>query len=163
MTYKCLFTKWMAWNGRIRMNVNMCDTPGGKPEEVVAGTVSCSANSRPGDIRPGLGGQRLTLSHIPLDRVMLNTKELMHCHCGTTIEHHGGHSRTPANRGETRCPGGVSVSYLASHTRHECPRHNERVSPSQMPCTGSEIIMYRYRSIRKCAPIFDDCAVHRRS
>ena len=28
-----------------------------------------------------------------------------------TIEHHGGHSRT---RGETRCPGGVSVSCLAS-------------------------------------------------
>ena len=44
-----------------------------------------------------------------------------------TIEHHGGHSRTPANRGETRCPGGVSVSCLASRTRHECPRHNGSV------------------------------------
>ena len=30
-------------------------------------------------------------------------------------------------RGETRCPGGVSVSCLASRTRHECPRHNESV------------------------------------
>ena len=30
-------------------------------------------------------------------------------------------------RGETRCPGGVSVSCLVSHTRHECPRHNESV------------------------------------
>ena len=28
-------------------------------------------------------------------------------------------------RGETRCPGGVSVSGLASRTRHECPRHNK--------------------------------------
>ena len=26
-------------------------------------------------------------------------------------------------RGETLCPGGVSVSCLASRTRHECPRH----------------------------------------
>ena len=45
-----------------------------------------------------------------------------------TIEHRGGHSRTPATRGETRCPGGVSVSCLASRTRHECPRHNERIT-----------------------------------
>ena len=30
-------------------------------------------------------------------------------------------------RGETRYPGGVSVSCLASRTRHECPRHNESV------------------------------------
>ena len=30
-------------------------------------------------------------------------------------------------RDETRCPGGVSVSCLASRTRHECPRHNESV------------------------------------
>ena len=28
-------------------------------------------------------------------------------------------------RGETRCPGGVSVSCLASRTRHECPRDNK--------------------------------------
>ena len=28
-------------------------------------------------------------------------------------------------RGETRCQGGVSVSCLASRTRHKCPRHNE--------------------------------------
>ena len=31
-------------------------------------------------------------------------------------------------RGKTRCPGGVSVSCLASCTRHECPRHNESVN-----------------------------------
>ena len=30
-------------------------------------------------------------------------------------------------RGETRCPGGVSVSCLASCTSHECPKHNESV------------------------------------
>ena len=30
-------------------------------------------------------------------------------------------------RGETRCPRGVSVSCLASRTRHECPRHKESV------------------------------------
>ena len=28
-------------------------------------------------------------------------------------------------RGETRCPGGVSVSCLASRTRHECPRQTK--------------------------------------
>ena len=44
-----------------------------------------------------------------------------------TIDHHGGHSWTPVTRGETRCPGGVSVSCLASRTRHECSRHNESV------------------------------------
>ena len=42
-----------------------------------------------------------------------------------TIEHHSGHSRTPQTRGETRCPGRVSVSCLANRTRHECPRHNK--------------------------------------
>ena len=47
-----------------------------------------------------------------------------------TIEHHGGHSRIPATRGETRCPGGVSVSCLASRTRHECPRHNKPNKPN---------------------------------
>ena len=30
-------------------------------------------------------------------------------------------------RGETRCLGGVSVSCLASRTRHECPRYNESI------------------------------------
>ena len=30
-------------------------------------------------------------------------------------------------RGETRCPGGVSIFCLASRTRNECPRHNESV------------------------------------
>ena len=44
-----------------------------------------------------------------------------------TIEQHGGHSRPLQKRDETRCPGGVSVSCLASRTRHECPRHNESV------------------------------------
>ena len=36
-----------------------------------------------------------------------------------TIEHHGGHLRTLRTRGETRCPGVVSVSCLASRTRNE--------------------------------------------
>ena len=52
-----------------------------------------------------------------------NTKELMHCHCGTTVDIHG----PLQTRGVTRCPGGVSVSCLASRTRHECPRNNESV------------------------------------
>ena len=30
-------------------------------------------------------------------------------------------------RGETRYPGGVSISCLANRTRHECPRHNKSV------------------------------------
>ena len=42
-----------------------------------------------------------------------------------TIEHHGGHSRTPANQRWDLGPGGVSVSCLASRTRHECLRNNE--------------------------------------
>ena len=54
---------------------------------------------------------------------MKNTKEPMHCHCGTD-------NRAPRwtftdplqTRGETRCPGGVSVSCLASRTRHECQK-----------------------------------------
>ena len=44
-----------------------------------------------------------------------------------TIEHHGGLSRTPANQRWDQVPGRSSVSCLASHTRHECPRHNESV------------------------------------
>ena len=40
-------------------------------------------------------------------------------------------------RGETRCPGGVSVSCLASCTRHECPRHNESVSMEAWHYIGS--------------------------
>ena len=45
-----------------------------------------------------------------------------------TIEHHGGHSRTPGKT-EVRpgARGGVSVSCLASRTRHECP-------PTQRKC-----------------------------
>ena len=37
----------------------------------------------------------------------------------------------------------------------------DRVIPSQMPCTGTEIALCCYRSIRKCAPIFDEYAVDR--
>ena len=44
-----------------------------------------------------------------------------------TIEHHGGHLRTPANKRRDQVPGGVSVPCLASRTRHECPRHKESV------------------------------------
>ena len=44
-----------------------------------------------------------------------------------TIEYHGGHSRTPANQMWGQVSGGVSVSWLASRTRHGCPRHNESV------------------------------------
>ena len=44
-----------------------------------------------------------------------------------TIEHHLDIHGSLQTRGETRCPGGVSVSCLASRARHECPRHNESV------------------------------------
>ena len=45
-----------------------------------------------------------------------------------TIEHHAGHSWIPAIKSlDQKCPGGVSVSCLASRTRHEYPRHNESV------------------------------------
>ena len=44
---------------------------------------------------------------------------LWHKLYSTTLDIHG-----PS--GETRCPKGVSVSCLASHTRHKCPRHHER-------------------------------------
>ena len=39
----------------------------------------------------------------------------------------------------------------------------DRVTPSQMPCTGTEIALCWYRSIRKCEPIFDEYAVDRAS
>ena len=48
---------------------------------------------------------------------------LWHQHYRTTMDIHG----PLQTRGKTRCPGGVSVSCLASCTRHECPRHNESV------------------------------------
>ena len=44
-----------------------------------------------------------------------------------TIEHHGGYSPTPTNQSWGQVPGRVSVSFFASRTRHECPRHNESV------------------------------------
>ena len=54
------------------------------------------------------------------------------------IEHHGGHSRSPVTRGETRCLGGVSVSCLASRTRHKCPRHNRHYIGSVSATTQQE-------------------------
>ena len=48
---------------------------------------------------------------------------LWHQQKSTTVDIHG----PLLTRGETRCPGGVSVSCLASRTHHECPRHNESV------------------------------------
>ena len=45
-----------------------------------------------------------------------------------TIEHHGGHSRIPANQSWDQVPGRsrrVRLSCLASRTRHEYPRHNK--------------------------------------
>ena len=44
---------------------------------------------------------------------------LWHLQYITTVDIH----RPLQTKGETRCPGGVGVSCLASHTRHECPRH----------------------------------------
>ena len=46
---------------------------------------------------------------------------LWHQQQSTTLDIHG----PLKTRGETRCPGGASVSGPASRTRHECPRHNE--------------------------------------
>ena len=46
---------------------------------------------------------------------------LWHQQKSTTVDIHG----PLQTRGETRCPGGVSVSFLASRIRHECPRHNK--------------------------------------
>ena len=62
------------------------------------------------------------------DKKVKYKKKLMHRHCGTN-------NRAPRwiftgplqTRGETRCPGGVSVSCLASRTRHDCPQRNESV------------------------------------
>ena len=47
---------------------------------------------------------------------------LWHQESSTTVDIHGPLQR----RGETRCPGGVSVSFLASRIRHEyklCPNY----------------------------------------
>ena len=46
---------------------------------------------------------------------------LSHQQQSTTVDIHG----PLQTRGKTRCPGGVSVSCLASRTRHECPGHNK--------------------------------------
>ena len=48
---------------------------------------------------------------------------LWHQQQSTTVDIHG----PLQTRGETRCPGGVSVFSLASRTRYECPRHNDSV------------------------------------
>ena len=48
---------------------------------------------------------------------------LWHQQQSTTVDIHG----PLQTRGETRCPEGVSVSCLASRTRHEYPRHNGSV------------------------------------
>ena len=48
---------------------------------------------------------------------------LLHQQKSTKLDIHG----PLQTRGETKCPGAVSVSCLASRTRHECPRHNESV------------------------------------
>ena len=48
---------------------------------------------------------------------------LWHQQQSTTVDIHG----PQKTRGATRCPRGVSVSCLASCTRHECPRHHESV------------------------------------
>ena len=60
---------------------------------------------------------------------MLNTKELMHCHCGTNNRAPRWTFTDPCKPEvrPLRCPGVVSVSCLASRTRHECPRQNESV------------------------------------
>ena len=50
----------------------------------------------------------------------------MHCHCGTNNRAPRWTFKDPLRtRGETRCPGWVSVSCLASRTHHECPRNNK--------------------------------------
>ena len=46
---------------------------------------------------------------------------LWHEQQSTTVDIH----EPLQTRGETRCPGGVSVPCFASRTRHKCPRHNE--------------------------------------
>ena len=43
------------------------------------------------------------------------------------IEHHGGHSRTPANPRWDQVPGRSQRLLLGCQTCHECPRYNERV------------------------------------
>ena len=48
---------------------------------------------------------------------------LWHQQKSTTVDIHG----PLQTRGETSCPGGVNVSYLASRNRNECPWHNKSV------------------------------------
>ena len=48
---------------------------------------------------------------------------LSHQQCSITVDING----SLQTKSETKCLGGVSVSCLASRTRHECPRHNESV------------------------------------
>ena len=53
------------------------------------------------------------VGRLGLKPLMYNTKELMHCHCGTNNRAPRWTFTDPC-RGETRCPGGVSVFCLAS-------------------------------------------------
>ena len=65
-----------------------------------------------------------------------------------TIEHHDGHSRTLQTRGETRCPGGVSVSCLASRTQEHLGMQlaSQSLFPSQIQKT-------------ECSSIYASCTL----
>ena len=51
-------------------------------------------------------------------------------------------------RGETRCPGGVSVSCLASRTRHECLRNNESEGTKNTECHWYNKCIYLTRYLQ---------------
>ena len=50
----------------------------------------------------------------------------MYCNASTTVDIHG-HLEA---KGETRYPGGVGISCLASHTSHECWHESKHVKAS---------------------------------
>ena len=54
-----------------------------------------------------------------------------------TIEHHDGHSRPLQSRGETRCPGGVSVSCLAS-------------PPAMNASDTTKVLIWKWNLYRHC-------------
>ena len=54
---------------------------------------------------------------IKYEKYKTDALSLWHQQQSTTVDIHG----PLQTRGETRCPAGVSVSWLASRTRHECP------------------------------------------
>ena len=84
------------------------------------GIITLESNSSRGTVLPAPQGKGNKCDkNVKYKRT--DALSLWHQQKSTTVDIHG----PLQTRGENRCPGGVSVSCLASRTRHDCPRHNK--------------------------------------